>query len=922
TREDCASNASGTGPDACEGSRRVLARVVGGGFETQPLEARVVLDTTPPGATDLSFSPPSARLDTEIFLSFNATEPLAVTSTAPAQVFEWAGADPGFADGPRVDGTRYQYRRVITSQDFTGTESFELVALELVDLVGNAARIPVNEIPGAPSFTVDTTTPTISVSLESSTERLGIGDTVRVRVVLEEDLVDRVSARVGDIPLDDCVDESGAGSFELSCSSAAPLDGTELGGAALEQALSVVATVEDEAGNRASAETQVIFDFAPPEIRAITLSQGAARAGDTVFLDVLTNEALDSSFRPTPQWDGPMPAVRTPRYFGQTVTFEYAVTATASEGTKELLEVAVRDAAGNARIARPDPAGSVTLNIDTTDPEITNFTAPSTGRRFGKTAPFNEYELGFDLSEVPADLSNLDIEVAGRIVPASSCARPSSSRFECSVVLTQAQFTAGEEVNDPVRVTVTDAAGNVSSRSTSVFLDDRVPDLTNATFTPNRAGANAQVSLLVAFDEPIAENPSLVWGPGGDPAFTPGPVSSNQAIFELDVGGGGVSDGTYTLTAVDVTDEVSNSGPVSIPNASLQVDATFPTIEDVAVLPEVGRANEDDTVEVTFEARDTHLDQVTATLGGDAMACASTGGTRYACTLSPSRPSPPTDASTPIVLSARDTFGNEATESTSIVLDFVPPEVAQASRIYVADQTNPLNQVTKAKDRTTILVTLSFTEALDGAAFAPKLTASNGTDTLDFVLQTTASDVETSATFSVVVDATKHSDGVYVPTVEIQDIAGNRNTTATFSGPDVAIEVDNTADPLVVQQDQVSYIRSPLGNADAEDLEDANGNVMYTIPSGVAFYELGPPDGLDPVDKLDADTFELAGGTTPTLLRAWADDQNQNLLGTTAPDGQGDWPREDLQLVNLDTPQVYVTGLDEAGNESDPVLIE
>ena len=311
------------------------------------------------------------------------------------------------------------------------------------------------------------------------------------------------------------------------------------------------------------------------------------------------------------------------------------------------------------------------------------------------------------------------------------------------------------------------------------------------------------------------------------------------------------------------------------------------------------------------------------------------GPTTYALTydLNETRPedcAPDDDGKAPLVCEgprqvlARVLQGPFESESSQVQVDVdtVPPDIAQASRSYVADQTNPLNQVTKAKDRTTILVTLSFTEALDGAAFAPKLTATNGTDTLDFVLQTTASDVETSATFSVVVDETLHSDGVYVPTVEIQDIAGNRNMSASFSGPDVAIEVDTTADPLVVQQDQVSYIRSPIGNADAEDLKDSNGNVMYTIQSGVAFYELGPPDGLDPVDKLDADTFELAGGTTPTLLRAWADDQRQNLLGTTAPDGQGDWPRSDLQLVNLDTPQVYVTALDDAGNESDPVLVQ
>ena len=135
--------------------------------------------------------------------------------------------------------------------------------------------------------------------------------------------------------------------------------------------------------------------------------------------------------------------------------------------------------------------------------------------------------------------------------------------------------------------------------------------------------------------------------------------------------------------------------------------------------------------------------------------------------------------------------------------------------------------------------------------------------------------------------------------------------------------MDNTADTLVIQQDQVSYIRSPIGNAAVETLEDANGNAGYTIPAGVAFFELGPPDGLDSDETLPGDTFEFSGGVEVTQLRAWAEQEKQNLLGTARLDAPGgDWLRTDLRLSSLDTPQVYVTGLDEAGNESDPVLVE
>ena len=452
--------------------------------------------------------------------------------------------------------------------------------------------------------------------------------------------------------------------------------------------------------------------------------------------------------------------------------------------------------------------------------------------------------------------------------------------------------------------------------------DDTPPSVVEATVAPSAAGADSVVSLVVAFDEDLAEAPTLDWD-GADPQMSLDAFSGRQAIYTLDVDASGVADGTYTLASLASEDTSGNQGTFELtPPLSFEVDASDPVLTNLAVTPASGRANDQDTVTATFDVTDSNLDSssVTATLDGDPMTCTQGAGTSWSCSLQPTPPSPPAESAATVLIRAEDTFGNSATASDSIVLDFVPPAVAAASIVYIGDQTNPLPNPTQAKDLTTILVTVSFTETLDAVAFPPELEASLGSESLPFTLQTNPADITTSATFSVVVGT--QPGGVYAPAVSAQDVAGNRTTSAGFPASSDPIVVDNTADSLVVQQDQVSFIRSPIGNADAEDLEDSNGNVTYTIPSGVAFYALGPPDGLDPVDALDADTFELSGGVQPTLLRAWADDQTQNLLGTTVPDSQGDWPRSDLQLVNLDTPQVYVTGLDEAGNESDPVLVE
>ena len=90
------------------------------------------------------------------------------------------------------------------------------------------------------------------------------------------------------------------------------------------------------------------------------------------------------------------------------------------------------------------------------------------------------------------------------------------------------------------------------------------------------------------------------------------------------------------------------------------------------------------------------------------------------------------------------------------------------------------------------------------------------------------------------------------------------------------------------------------------------------------FFELGPADGLDGADRLPGDTFQFQDGATPRLIRIWAEKEQQNLLGTAVSsfdNGQTIWLRNSLKLNNFDTPQVWITALDRAGNESSPVAV-
>ena len=252
------------------------------------------------------------------------------------------------------------------------------------------------------------------------------------------------------------------------------------------------------------------------------------------------------------------------------------------------------------------------------------------------------------------------------------------------------------------------------------------------------------------------------------------------------------------------------------------------------------------------------------------------------------------------------------------VLDTQPPSIAAAAVLYRPGPTNPLASVAKATTDTEVIVTVNFSEPIDAVRLPLRLVATNGIDALTFELEARPQGAATSATFRATV-AAGMTDGIYVPSLQMQDLAGNLASDAAFQSP--LIELDLTPDRLLVQQDRVSFIRSPFGNAAPEDLLDETGNVAYTLPSDIEFFALGPADGLAPQSNLPGQTFRLQNGVFPAQIRVWAERTQRNLLGTATRGRDGNWPRDNLRLTNQNTPRVYVTGLDNAGNESEPVLI-
>ena len=249
-----------------------------------------------------------------------------------------------------------------------------------------------------------------------------------------------------------------------------------------------------------------------------------------------------------------------------------------------------------------------------------------------------------------------------------------------------------------------------------------------------------------------------------------------------------------------------------------------------------------------------------------------------------------------------------------VILDTTPPQVTQALTAYLPDPNNPLFAVDAAKAGTTIAVTVFTSEAIAVAGpGAPQLTATNGSSTLTFdVAEVTDGGVRFEV--SVGSDA---ADGTYTPQLSLTDTVGNPGSIGAL--PNVDIVVDNTPPVLNINQNAVSYIRSPLGNANDEQRGDSNG---FLIPAG-PYFALAPADPLDASASLPGDVFTLdQNQVEPARLQIWLDEGQSVLVGDAAPASpNGDWLRSELG-ISRELSRVWVSGVDDAGNQSASVLIE
>lgn len=661
----------------------------------------------------------------------------------------------------------------------------------------------------------------------------------------------------------------------------------------------------DAAGNATARNGigAVELDFAAPVLAARSAEPAAVPVGGVLQVFFAPDEELGAppvlvASRPLDGGAGPQTRFTPERQAGtRNYRFTHLVTASDAPGPLEFT-VDLVDAVGNTATA--SVIGGVV--VDSQVPRITSLAVTP-----ARLDPTGVLTIAFEATE-PGTAA---VTVGERAVPCGAWTRLGGAAYSatCTRAMLGTEIPAGTEQAEPVVVRLTDPAGNAASALGNVVFDFAPPALQEADVAPAAAGLGGLLQVFLTFSEALGSPPVLVasaplvrGAAGPQTRFElyaqPGTLNYvfTHAVTEAD------APGTISF-AVEATDVAGNRAP-PLPAGSITIDNVVPQLGSVLVTP--ARVAPSDVLTVSFDASE--AGSVAVAVGGRPMSCGAWAPTSpsHVCTRAMSGDELPsgTEAAQSIVIDLHDAAGNAARASASTVFDFRAPGLSTAAVAYLPDPSNPLAKVARAGAGTSVRMTLVADEPLRLDP-PPELRATLDATELRFTLVGGPS--ATGATFEAIVPPGA-PDGTYRPTLRWADVAGNA-TELTFSDPPILIKTSRPA--LAVDQAQVTFLRSPWGNAAAEDLGG------FTIPAG-PYFALAPPEPLSPAPTLPAGTFS-AGEVSAAAVRIWADPGRQSLLGVAQRNPDGSWPR--ARLIHMDAPAAWATIVDDAGNESDAVRI-
>ena len=595
--------------------------------------------------------------------------------------------------------------------------------ITVTDAAGNTSSVL-----NVPSFTVDTTAPTVTnvtSPLANGTYKAGqvIPITITFSEIVNVTGTPALALATGSPASTAVTYTSGSGTNTLTFTYTVAAGNTSADLDYVSSASLVLAggTIKSIAGNSAAltlpapgavgslgANKNIVIDTTAPTLSVVT---PVATPGH----DVTPSFTFHANEAGTITYGGSCTSLTSSAISGNnTVTF-----ATLAEGTYVNCTITVTDAAGNVSSALSVPS----FTIDTTAPTLAVVTpVPTPGHNTTPAFTFSSTE-------------------AGSITYGGSCSSATATSTSSNNTVTFDALTSG--TYSDCTMTVTDAAGNTSSvlHVPTFVIDTVAPVLAVVTPVPT-PGHNTTPSFTFS----STEAGTIVYGGSCSASTTSATLGNSTVTFDA------LTAGTYSNCTITVTDAAGNTSSVlHVP--SFTIDTVAPVLAVVTPVPTPGK---DTTPSFTFSSTEAG----TITYGGScSSAVVTTTSGNKTVTFTTLAAGTYTDCT----ITVTDAAGNasDALLVPSFVIDTTAPTLAVVTPVPTPGK------------NTTPSFTFSSTEAgtivYGGSCSSATTVATSGNNSVTF--STLAAGTYSDCTITVTDAAGNTSSVLHVPTFVIDTTA-------------------------------------------------------------------------------------------------------------------------------------------------------
>ncbi|NDW21292.1 BapA/Bap/LapF family large adhesin [Alteromonas hispanica] len=744
-----------------EGEFTVNASVTDEAGNTATADTTGIIDTTAPTIT---INAPALDNDTTPTLS--GTTDAAPGSTVTLTITDSAGNTQTVTAIVHADGTySVDVPEELAEGEFT-------VNASVTDEAGNTATADTTGVidTTAPSITIDTiatdndTTPTLSGTTDAtpgSTVTLTItdsgGNTQTVTAIVQAD-----GTYSADVPA-----ELAEGEFTVN------------------------ASVTDEAGNTATADTTGEIDTTAPSI---------------------TIDAIATDNDTTPTLSGTTDAAP-----GSTVT----LTITDSAGNTQTVTAIVQaDGTYSADVPAELAEGEFTVNASVTDEAGNTATADTTGE-IDTTAPTITINAIATDNDTTPTLSGTTDAAPGSTVTLTITDSAGNTQTVTAIVQADGTYSADvpaelAEGEFTVNASVTDEAGNTATADTTGIIDTTAPTITiNAIATDD----DTTPTLSGTTDATPGSTVTLTITDSAGNTQTVTAIVQADGTYSADVPAE-LAEGEFTVNA-SVTDEAGNTatadttGEIDTTAPSITIDPVATSNDTTPTLSGTTDAAPGSTVTLTITDSAGNTQTVTAIVQTDG-------------TYSVDLPAELAEGEFTVNASVTDEAGNTATADITGEIDTTAPSITIDTIATDNDTTPTLSGTTDAAPGST--VTLTITDSAGNTQTVTAVVQADGTYSVDVPAElaegefTVNASVTDEAGNTATVDTTGEIDTT-APTLTLENPGSTGDTTPTLSG---------TTD-LPEGSTVTLVVTDSAGNTQTINaLVDANGSFSVDVPNALA----------------------------------------------------------------------------------------